>query len=167
MADMQGGSDVIMAIAQERDFYNEAVALLRTANAATLATAQDNVPFAALVTFALLPDLSPVLLLSTLSGHTRQLKRNSACSLLVIGPAVDANPQTAPRLCLTGTAAISDDPGVRAAFLAAHPYASQYADFTDFAFWRMAATAAHYVGGFAAAARLDVEKLRAVAANLP
>ncbi|MDE8348619.1 MAG: pyridoxamine 5'-phosphate oxidase family protein [Acidocella sp.] len=156
-----------MAIAQERDFYNEAVALLRTANAASLATAQDNVPFAALVTFALLADLSPVMLLSTLSGHTRQLKRNPACSLLVVGPALDANPQTAPRLCVTGTAAISDEPSVRAAFMAAHPYASQYADFADFAFWRMDITAAQYVGGFAAAARLDIEKLKAVAKNLP
>ncbi len=156
-----------MATAQERDFYSEAILLLRGVKSATLATAQDNMPFAALVTPAFLPDLSAVLLLSTLSGHTRQLQSNPYCALLVVGAAPDANPQTAPRLCLSGQAAISADDAVRAAFLAVHPYAAMYASFSDFDFWQLNVTAAHYVGGFAAAATLDVGKLRAKSLNFP
>ncbi|OYV58185.1 MAG: hypothetical protein B7Z71_10895 [Acidocella sp. 21-58-7] len=156
-----------MATAQERDFYQEAILLLRAAKSATLATCQDNMPFAALATPAFLTDLSAVLLHSTLSGHTRQLKANPFCALLVMGPAPDANPQTAPRLCLSGHAEISTDAAVRAAFLAVHPYAAMYADFTDFSFWHVHVTGAHYVGGFAAAATLDVEKLRARSLNSP
>ena len=33
-------------------------------------------------------------------------------------------------------------------FLARHPEASFYADFPDFAFWRLAVEGAHYIGGF-------------------
>jgi putative heme iron utilization protein len=61
---------------------------------------------------------------------------------------------------VSGRAEVTEDAAARAGFLTAHPYAAMYADFGDFAFWRVELTAAHYVGGFAAAARLDVMKLR-------
>jgi putative heme iron utilization protein len=153
-----------MAATQEpvqQNFYAHAKLLLGNAKAATLATAEASAPFAALVTPAFMADFSPILLLSQLSTHTRQLQANPACALLVVGEAAEANPQTAPRLCLTGTAAPVDDPAVRAQFLATHPYAKLYADFADFGFWRIEISAVHYVGGFAAAARLDIFKLRA------
>jgi hypothetical protein len=69
------------------------------------------------------------------------------------------NPQTTPRLCLTGTATPIADPAARAIFLESHPYASLYVDFADFAFWRVFVTDAYYIGGFGAARRLDIEKL--------
>jgi len=153
-----------MAVTQgagEQDFYGQARALLLRAKVASLATVQDGLPFAALVTPAFLDDLSPVLLLSQLSTHTRQLQAHAACALLITGEATTENPQTAPRVCLTGTAAIADAAAVRALYLTAHPYAELYVDFADFAFWRITLTGAHYIGGFAAAARLDVARLRA------
>jgi putative heme iron utilization protein len=146
--------------AGEQDFYKAARALILRARVASLATAVDGVPFAALVTPAFLADLSPVLLLSQLSTHTRQLQANPACALLVTGEPTTENPQTAPRICLTGTAAVVDPAEVRAAYLAVHPYAALYVDFADFAFWRIEIMAAHYIGGFAAAARLDAVRLR-------
>jgi putative heme iron utilization protein len=151
-----------MATAQEakRDFYTPAAALIRDSKAASLATVSREQPFAAWVTVAFLPDLSPVLLLSTLSAHTRQLQVNPACALLVVGQPADENPQTAPRVALSGRAGMALEAPVRDCFLAAHPYAAMYADFGDFSFWRVELTAAHYVGGFAAAAALDVSKLR-------
>jgi putative heme iron utilization protein len=153
-----------MAIAQEArpDFHQAAAHLVRAAKAASLSTVSGEQPFGAWVTVAWLEDLSPVLLLSTLSTHTRQLQVNPACALLVVGQPADENPQTAPRVALSGQAEKTTDTLARACFLAAHPYAAMYADFTDFSFWRVALTAAHYVGGFAAAARLDVTKLKAL-----
>jgi putative heme iron utilization protein len=153
-----------MAVTQgagEQDFYGQARGLLLRAKVASLATVADGAPFAALVTPAFLDDLSPVLLLSQLSTHTRQLQGHAACALLVTGEATTENPQTAPRVCLTGTAAIADAGAVRTKYLAAHPYAELYVDFADFAFWRITVTGAHYIGGFAAAARLDVARLQA------
>jgi putative heme iron utilization protein len=149
-----------MAETQEpRDFAGEAAALLLAARVGSLATVADGVPNAALVTPALVAG-EPVLLLSALSAHTRHLQAHAACSLLVVGTAATENPQTAPRVTLTGRAAVTEDPAVRAAYLAVHPYAALYADFADFAFWRLNIEQAHYVGGFAAAARLDLAALR-------
>src|SRR4051812_24611948 len=105
----------------------EARKLLRAARSGTLATAADGgQPFASLVTPACAPDLSLLLLLSNLSEHTRHLRGEPRCSILVTGQAEGANAQTAPRLTVTGIAAVSDDPALKARYLALHPYASLY-----------------------------------------
>lgn len=148
-----------MAAKQERDTTTEARLLIRNAKTGALATAEAGIPHAALVTVAFQPDSSPVLLLSALAVHTRQLLSNPACALLLTGEPAGPNPQTTPRLCLTGTAAKTSDPAARTLFLRRHPYAAGYVDFTDFAFWRIFITDAYYIGGFAAAFRLDVAKL--------
>ncbi len=150
-----------MAAKQEpRDFVAEAARLLRQARVGTLATAADGVPNAALVTPALTSDGAPLLLLSALAVHTRQLQAHPACALLLVGAAASDNPQTAPRLCLSGRAAITDAAAARPLYLAHHPYAALYVDFADFAFWRLEVTQAQYIGGFAAAAALDPAALR-------
>jgi putative heme iron utilization protein len=146
--------------------------LLRAARAATLATSAQGQPFASLVTPATAPDLSVLLLLSNLSEHTRHLRADSRCALLVTGAAVGANPQTAPRLTVTGLAEPDGDSALKARFLAVHPYASLYADFADFAVWRVRPMAGLFVGGFARAVRLravdllpDAAAVAAIAAN--
>ena len=150
-----------MAATQEpRDYIAEAARLLREAGVGTLATVADGLPNAALVTPALAPDGAPRLLLSTLAVHTRQLAAHPACSLLLVGAATNDNPQTAPRLCLSGRAAVAESAAARGPYLARHPYAALYADFADFSFWRLEVTRAQYIGGFAAAAALDPDALR-------
>jgi len=111
-------------------------------------------PFASLVTPACTSDLSLLLLLSNLSEHTRHLRAEPRCSILVCGPAESANPQTAPRVTVTGIAEIADDPVLKARYLAVHPYASLYADFGDFHLWRVRPLSALLVGGFARATRI-------------
>src|ERR1700722_15849828 len=81
--------------------------LLRAARSGTLATAADGgQPFASLVTPACAPDLSLLLLLSNLSEHPRHLRAEPRCSILVCGTAEGANPQTAPRVTVTGIAEV-------------------------------------------------------------
>ena len=46
-----------------------------------------------------------MLLLSSLAEHSRQLRAEPRCALLFTGPAEGTNPQTAPRVTLTGLAA--------------------------------------------------------------
>jgi putative heme iron utilization protein len=128
--------------------------LLRAARVGTLATAKDGQPFASLVTPACAPDLSVLMLLSTLSEHTRQLRTEKRVSLMVTGEPVTANPQTAPRVTVTGLAELEPDPALKARWLAVHPYAQLYAGFGDFALWRIRPLAAQLVGGFARAFRL-------------
>lgn len=154
-----------MAANQERNFYQEAASLLMAARVGTLATTTPaGLPHAALVTPA--PDAhgAPILLLSELAAHTKNLRANPACALLITGAALDENPQTAPRLLLSGAAHIITDTAAGATarehFLQTHPYAGHYAGFADFNLWRIEVNDAHYVGGFAAASRLRLAALQ-------
>jgi len=128
--------------------------LLRTARSASLGTVLDGQPFVSLVTHACATDLSLLLLLSDLSEHTRHLRADPRCSLLVTGASTGTNPQTAPRVTVTGLAEMADDRTLKARFLAVHPYAALYADFGDFHLWRIRPVNALLVGGFARAARV-------------
>jgi putative heme iron utilization protein len=106
-----------------------------------------------------MPDGSLLMLLSQLSEHTRHLMADPRCSLMVSGAAVSANPQTTPRVTVTGVAEMVVDAALKARFLAVHPYASLYADFADFATWLIKPAAGLLVGGFARAFRLKAADL--------
>ncbi|MBC7432568.1 MAG: pyridoxamine 5'-phosphate oxidase family protein, partial [Rubritepida sp.] len=86
---------------------------MRAAASATLATQEDGQPFASLVTHAVAPDGALLLWLSTLSRHTRQLQREPRCALMAQAAPAEANPQTAPRVTVTGRAAPIEDPGLK------------------------------------------------------
>jgi len=152
----------------------DARALLRAARAGTLATSGDGQPFASLVTPAAAPDGSVLLLLSGLSEHTRHLRDEPRCAVMVAGAPAEANPQTAPRLTITGLAAPEPDPALKARWVALHPYAAFYAGFGDFQLWRVVPKAGLYIGGFASATRLrqadlawNPDAVAAVAASEP
>jgi putative heme iron utilization protein len=132
----------------------QARCLMRAARVASLATVAHGQPFVALVTPATAPDLSVLLWLSSLSEHTRQLQAEPRCALLVSGAAEGPNPQTAPRLTVTGLAEQVADAALKARWLVMHPYAALYADFADFSLWRVRLVGGNLVGGFARATRL-------------
>jgi putative heme iron utilization protein len=147
----------------------EARALIRGAASATLATGAAGQPFASLVTPAPAPDLSPLLWLSTLSEHTRHLAAEPRCALLFTGMAEGPNPQTAPRVTVTGLAEqvpADEVAPLKARWLARHPYAALYADFADFGLWRIRIGGALHVGGFARAERIKATELAPDAAAL-
>lgn len=132
--------------------------LIRAARSASLATTMSGDcaghPFASLVTPATAPDLSLLLLLSDLAEHTRYLRHNPRCSVLITEPIEANNPQTTARVTVNGLANLVAEPSFKARYLARHPYAALYADFGDFRVWRVDIATASFVGGFARAARL-------------
>lgn len=140
--------------------------LLRAARQGVLATVAADQPFASLVTPAVLPDGSVLMLLSGLAAHTRHLMAAPRCALMVAGVAENANPQTAPRVTITGVAGQQSDPALRRHWVQRHPYAAFYADFTDFSIWRLVPEAGHYVGGFAMASVLAQESFLPAAAHV-
>ncbi len=131
--------------------------ILRAANRAALGTilAGEERPYVSLVTTATDFDGSPILLLSRLADHTRNLDADTHVSLLFDGTAGYANPQQGPRVTLMGRIEHCPEPHVRQRFLARHPGAGLYADFADFAFYRVQLERVHWVGGFARARWLD------------
>jgi putative heme iron utilization protein len=139
----------------------EARALLRRARSAALATALaadgsgGGWPYASLVTIACDADASPILLLSDLSDHTRNIARDDRASLLIEAASNRANPQTGPRVSLLGRVTRTGEERHRRRFLARHPSAGLYANFADFNVYRMRVERAHFVGGFGRAAWLS------------
>ncbi|MBC7951224.1 MAG: pyridoxamine 5'-phosphate oxidase family protein [Rhodospirillaceae bacterium] len=125
------------------------------ASLASLLAGSGGAPYASLVTVAFDHDLAPILLLSGLSDHTKNIMADPRVSLLLDGTQNHANPQTGPRVTLTGRAERSTDPRLTARFLARHPAAALYAGFADFAIWRIQPERAHFVGGFGRAVWFD------------
>jgi len=153
--------------AQEAGFDARGLArhLLRTIRAGALATcdgARDGHPLATLVSLATDIDGAPLLLLSQLSAHRTNLERDPRASLLLAARG-KGDPLAHPRLSLIGRVQRLDDTDraarARSRFLARHPKAKLYADFSDFAWFRMEVEAGHLNGGFARAAALTRDDL--------
>lgn len=123
----------------------------RVAKAALGTQRADGGPYVSLVTVATHVDGTPLLLLSGLAEHSRNLRADNRVSLLFDGTDGFANPQEGPRLTLLGRAEPTDDDRVRRRFLARHPGAALYAGFGDFGFFRVVPERAQWVGGFARA----------------
>jgi len=124
--------------------------LLRAATSATLATldAQTGHPYGSLVEIATTPDAQPLLLISRLARHTRNLDRDPRASLLIDQRGRAAAPMTAERATIIGRVSRSDDEDDRRRYLARHPAAAPYADFADFGFQRLSVGGAHLIAGF-------------------
>ena len=99
------------------------------------------------------PDGLPLLLVSDLSAHTRALKADPACSLLLGEPEEKGDPLTHPRISIQGRARFIRHGDAGHADLAQHyltiqPKAKLYIGFADFSLMRLEITGAHLNGGF-------------------
>jgi putative heme iron utilization protein len=139
------------------------MAVIRAADRASLATSQDGWPFASLVLAALDADGTPLLLISDLAEHAKNIARESRVSLLFDGTAGLADPLTGPRVTVLGEAGRSDDPARLQRFLARHPSAELYAGFADFHLYRVAVARAHLVAGFGRIHWIEAKELLAAA----
>lgn len=128
----------------------DARTLIRRAFKGSLASLDtpSGAPYASLITLATDPAGAPIFLISTLARHTRNLVSDPRASILIDGTDAVADPLQGARLTLQGKAEKVNDEAVRRRFLARHPEAEFYADFSDFSFWRLNLESAHYIGGF-------------------
>ncbi len=124
--------------------------LIRRAFKGSMATidAKTGFPYASLVTLATDAAGSPTLLISNLARHTANLANDPRASIMVDETGALADPLQGARVTLYGKVERTADEGVRRRFLARHPEAGFYADFPDFAFFRLVVEGAHYIGGF-------------------
>ena len=105
-------------------------------------------PYASLLLTATEPDGSPVLLISKLALHTKNLAVDARASLLIDATGTDADPMAGSRITLIGEARPTTSATARRRYLARHPVSAGYADFPDFAFYKFDIASAHYIGGF-------------------
>ncbi len=129
-----------------------AASLLRRALHGALATlaAGSGAPYCSLVNVATLPDGTPVILISGLALHTRNIAADPRVSLLLDEPTA-GDPLEAARIMVGGVAErLGGDllALARRRYLARHPAAELFVDFKDFGFFNLSVETVHLVAGF-------------------
>lgn len=126
--------------------------LIRSCDRAVLSTAMtgDGWPYGSLVMTACDHAARPLLLISELAEHTKNLAADTRASLLFDGTAGLDSPLTGARVTVMGRLTKTDNPTLTARYVARHPEAEMYLGFADFALFEMAVERAHIVAGFGA-----------------
>ena len=106
-------------------------------------------PYCSLVNVASASDGSPILLISRLAVHTKNLLADARVSLM-LDERVEGDPLEGSRIMLSGHAEEigSEREIARRRYLNAHPSAEVFVDFKDFSFFRIHLTGTHLVAGF-------------------
>ena len=126
--------------------------LLRRSRQGALATlmAGSGDPYCSLVNVASHADGSPILLISRLAVHTRNIIGDSRVSLM-LDERAGGDPLEGARIMLAGRAeqaSASDLEILRRRYLSAHPSAEVFVNFQDFSFFRLRPGGMHLVAGF-------------------
>jgi putative heme iron utilization protein len=129
----------------------EARTIAASTNTGTLATlTADGDPWASFVTYGLL-DGAPVLCVSNLAEHGRNLAADPRASIAIVAPGADPDPLASGRVTLAG---FVEHPGAdekaaaREAHLAAVAAAKYYIDYSDFSLWVLRVQRVRWVGGY-------------------
>ncbi len=126
--------------------------LLRRRRQGALATltAGSGDPYCSLVNVASHADGSPILLISQLAVHTRNILADGRVSLM-LDERTAGDPLEGARIMLAGQAEEANSGDIeilRRRYLNAHPSAEAFADFKDFSFFRIRPAGVHLVAGF-------------------
>lgn len=115
---------------------------------ATLSKRLNGCPFATVAPYVLDHQARPIVFISGLAEHTKNLAADARASLLVHADAEDV--LTAERVTLAGLAEHIEEPPqpLVERYLRYVPSAARLLSFGDFSFWRITPQALHWVGGF-------------------
>jgi hypothetical protein len=123
--------------------------LLREARSGAVATLMPDSgdPYCSLVNVATDPSGAPVMLLSQLAIHTKNLLADNRLSLM-LDERKAGDPLQGARVMLMGQCSKNADSSAASSYLRRHPEAEQFAGFGDFAYYRMTIERVHLVAGF-------------------
>jgi heme iron utilization protein len=110
-------------------------------------------PFGSLAPYALAADGTPLLLLSEIAQHTRNIGRDPRLSLFVRDPAATGDPQASWRVTVLGRARAleaSEIEEAHARYSASVPEASSYFETHDFTYFALDPLRVRAIGGFGA-----------------
>ena len=128
-----------------------AKSLFRRSRQGALATlmAESGDPYCSLVNVASAPDGSPILLISRLAVHTRNILADPRISLM-LDERAPGDPLEGARIMVAGRAeeAGAERDLLHRRYLNVHPSAETFVDFKDFSFFRIRSSGAHLVAGF-------------------
>src|SRR5262245_27684069 len=133
---------------------NEARALLAAETVgilSTLSVHRAGYPYGSVTPYALSSRGGPLLLLSGLAAHTKNLLADPRACLFVGDRTAAADPQPRARAPLLGRAArvpAADEPDARARYLERWPPAEAYFKMSDFGLWELAVEEIRLIAGF-------------------
>jgi putative heme iron utilization protein len=129
----------------------EARTIAASTNIGTLASlTADGDPWASFITYGLLGG-APVLCVSNLAEHGRNLAGDPRASIAIVAPATDADPLANARVTLAGYVeqpSGDERAAAREAHLSAVAAAKYYIDYTDFSLWVLRVQRVRWVGGY-------------------
>lgn len=135
------------------NFATKARALLHTAGSGILSTHSNEMtgfPFGSVAPFALTLEGRPLLYVSQLAEHTKNLAANPRCCLTV-AESTQGDPLAVGRASLLGEAHALPDAEHQAAadrYFALFPESRAYEQMHDFGFWRIEPVRVRWIGGF-------------------
>ena len=141
----------------------ELLANERHAVLATLSASREGWPFASVAPFALSDAGEPLLLLSDLAEHTRNVRVDPRASLMVQDSASLTDPQAGCRVSILGQVepvAETELTSARQAYVARHPRAAEYVAMADFHLYVLRVREARFIGGFGDMGWIDAATLR-------
>jgi heme iron utilization protein len=127
-------------------------------------------PYPTALPFAPTASHTPMLLISHLAEHTRNLQADARAGFLV-SHCVDGRVLEGQRLTLLGTfetAPAEQQSELARRYLRYHPDAARYLELGDFSFWVMTVARMRYIGGFGAMGWLggaDIDPLEPLSAS--
>lgn len=147
----------------------EARRFLRSRHNAILSTHSakfEGYPFGSVAPFVLDHEGQPLLLISTIAEHTKNITADCKASLLVFAGEEDLHANA--RLTLIGDIEQTDksDPYLRARYLRYFPAAEQYFSAHDFYFYRMYIRQARYIAGFGSMSWIDGDAMKSAPSRL-
>ncbi len=144
------------------------MAASRVGSLATLSSVEPvGYPFGSVVAYALDSGGRPLLLLSDIAEHTRNLKADPRASLMTKEDDRPGDVLALGRVTLVGDLHLvekDETEAVEAAYLDAHPD-TVYAGFKDFNFYRLAIASVRYVGGFGHMSWVEADEYAAAEAD--
>jgi putative heme iron utilization protein len=142
--------------------------LLRRAQTGSLSTlaAGDGTPYGSLANIATDVAGRPIILISRLAWHTKNLATDARASVLVTELPTTGDALVGLRVTVLGRFEEIEDMNLRRRYLARHPKAKMYAEFPDFSFWRLDPSAIHGVAGFGRIETLKPEDVFPPAAEM-
>lgn len=143
----------------------QARTIVANESVATLATlTEDGAPWASVVQYAVTDDGTPVLSLSTLALHGRNLERDPRASLAVAGPVPEGHdPGDSGRVSIAGVVEVptgAERDAAERAYFDSVPASEIYTKFGDFTLYVLRIATVRWVGGFGRMASTNPKQYR-------
>jgi len=141
--------------------------LLETESVGTLATQSvrhAGWPFASVMPYALTAEGSPLFLISSMAVHTQNIVADPRASLLVMQTGAGSDPLGSPRATLLGRV-LPTSGAAKDLYLARHPSARHWIEYSDFAFFQLEVEHIYFVGGFGVMGWVEREDYASAAAD--